>query len=100
MLEIGLTPVWLPGTPVTTASAQFPGAEWLSLDCVQSGHHDGYPPGQTEGQGGGKMPKWQSSSPYAPIRRMFDAVERTQPVIDLEAHYESTHHWFMVRASA
>lgn len=73
------------------ASAQFPDADWLTLDCVQTGHTD-FPH---------SVPNWFSTSCYLPVRTMYKNAEKVKggklrPVIDLEPHYESTHHSFDV----
>jgi hypothetical protein len=73
------------------ASAQFPDADWLTLDCVQTGHTD-FPH---------SVPNWFSTSCYMPVRTMYKNAEKVKggklrPVIDLEPHYESTHHSFDV----
>jgi hypothetical protein len=40
---------------------------------------------------------WQGSSSYAPIRTMYECGDGViKPVIDLEPHYEATHHAFNV----
>jgi hypothetical protein len=42
---------------------------------------------------------WHAKSPYLAIRQMYSNRRRDgrpRPVIDLEAHYENTHHWFQV----
>jgi hypothetical protein len=86
---------------MATSSAQFPEAEWLTLDCAQSGHYNGRLPGTSgDGQAGGfgdEFSIWQGSGPYEPIRAMFATVGpngKPRPVLDLEAHYEALHHWF------
>jgi hypothetical protein len=43
------------------------------------------------------MKMWQAKSSYVPVRRMYAATRpdgRPRPVMDLEPHYEATHHWF------
>lgn len=45
------------------------------------------------------MPMWYARSSYVPVRKMYHSVGpdgRPRPVMDLEAHYENTHHWFTV----
>jgi hypothetical protein len=141
--------VWLPSAPDSSSSAQFPDADWLTFDCVQTGHHDSVPgapdPDETvvstteiivetvkdvtqaavdtvedtngskqlsekdaseaveaatnAQSGGGGMPMWFARSSYVPIRKMYETMRKDgkpRPVIDLEAHYENTHHWFSV----
>jgi hypothetical protein len=49
--------------------------------------------------GGVQMPMWYARSGYIPVRKMYETRKkdgRPRPVIDLEAHYENTHHWFTV----
>jgi hypothetical protein len=106
---------WMPQGPVSTGSAQFPEADWLALDGCQSGHYntDNKPatkmpansaPGASNGQAGSAsgdpktlMHLWRGMSSYIPIRLMYNALRpdgNPRPVIDLEPHYENTHHWF------
>ena len=43
------------------------------------------------------MAIWKGSGSYEPIRKMYAAMRpngKPRPVIDLEPHYEATHHWF------
>lgn len=84
-------PGWLGEVPAM-ASAQFPDADWLSLDCVQSGHLDIHPLPHMQ------QHTWQGTSSYGPVRTMFEKNKRC--VIDLEGHYEATHHAFDVSCSA
>lgn len=45
------------------------------------------------------MPMWLARSSYVPIRKMYNTVSpegRPRPVLDLEPHYENTHHFFSV----
>ena len=106
--------MWLPNTCETSASAQFPDADWLSLDVVQTGHHDSQPPSaastassedDSEGHaqaGAGNMPMWLARSSYDPIRKMYSTPTPKggpRPVMDLEPHYENTHHFFSVGLS-
>ncbi|ORY24577.1 hypothetical protein BCR39DRAFT_320021 [Naematelia encephala] len=93
---------WLPKAAEAIASAQFPTSKWLTLDCIQSGHHDGAP-SSTNGShaqaGAGALPMWQSRSGYLPVRKMYATSKPgggARPVIDLEAHYEATHHFFQL----
>ncbi|BEI82007.1 hypothetical protein CcaverHIS002_0211670 [Cutaneotrichosporon cavernicola] len=94
--------VWHPKGIETTASAQFPDADWLSFDCMQTGHYDGPMPeraggGTESAQLGVTDSLWYSKSSYIPMRKMYAARRRDgrpRPVLDLEAHYESAHHWF------
>ncbi|KAK1925242.1 hypothetical protein DB88DRAFT_257238 [Papiliotrema laurentii] len=102
--------VWLPQGPESTGSAQFPDASWLSLDACQSGHYNTawrpVLPGDKldNGQTGSVVddPKllphlWRAMSSYVPIRKMYATPRpdgRPRPVLDLEPHYENTHHWF------
>jgi hypothetical protein len=49
--------------------------------------------------GGVQMPMWYARSGYVPVRKMYETRKKDgtpRPVIDLEAHYENTHHWFTV----
>lgn len=71
------------------ASAQFPDADWLSLDCVQSGHSEA-------GMG---WDMWSPTSSYLPIRQMYNTMKKDgtpRPVIDLEPHYDNTPYGFQV----
>ncbi|RSH90754.1 hypothetical protein EHS25_009929 [Saitozyma podzolica] len=131
--------VWLPTAPESSASAQFPDADWLTFDCIQTGHHDnlrdaptsasasessaievaiesvkeaaaaavdavkealGAEKDEADGNaqaGGVQMPMWYARSGYVPVRKMYETRKKDgtpRPVIDLEAHYENTHHWF------
>ncbi|WWD01007.1 hypothetical protein V866_007945 [Kwoniella sp. B9012] len=83
---------WLPHAPAPAmASAQFPDADWLTLDCVQSGHMDVHPFKSMNGS------MWQASNSYLPVRTMYSTMRpngKPRPVIDLEGHYEATHHAF------
>jgi hypothetical protein len=75
------------------ASAQFPESSWLSLDCVQTGHGDRHDNPAV------KINMWQGTKPYVPVRMMYETMRpdgSPRPVIDLEPHYESTHHMFNV----
>jgi hypothetical protein len=75
------------------ASAQFPKASWLSLDCVQTGHGDRHDNPAV------KINMWQGTKPYLPVRMMYETMRpdgSPRPVIDLEPHYESTHYMFNV----
>ena len=110
---------WLPSAPEASSSAQFSEADWLTLDVIQTGHHDGAPKNrppppptaatsasQTDDEegshaqaGAGRMPMWQARSSYIPIRKMYQTQKKGggfRPVMDLEAHYENTHHFFQV----
>jgi len=84
---------WLPKAPAPSmASLQFPDADWLSLDCIQTGHCD-FPHA---------VPNWFSTSSYLPVRKMYanaTPAGTPRPVIDLEPHYESTHHAFDVSSA-
>lgn len=76
------------------ASVQFPDAEWLSLDCVQSGHSDElmHPPSA-------HIDMWFARNSYIPVRQMYSHSlpnGKPRPVIDLEPHYEATHYHFDV----
>lgn len=102
--------VWLPSAPEASSSAQFPEADWLTLDVVQTGHHDSQPPSgapshEQDGSdghaqaGAGNMPMWFARSSYVPVRKMYgtrDKQGNPRPVMDLEPHYENTHHFFSV----
>jgi hypothetical protein len=75
------------------ASAQFPQSNWLSLDCIQTGHGDRHDNPEV------KINMWQGTKPYVPVRMMYDTLRpdgTPRPVIDLEPHYESTHYMFNV----
>lgn len=81
--------------PEASGSAQFPDADWLSLDVVQSGHSDGQHPHNPEWF----VDMWHAKSSYEAIRKMYATLRpdgRPRPVMDLEAHYENTHYWFAV----
>ncbi|ORY89802.1 hypothetical protein BCR35DRAFT_350229 [Leucosporidium creatinivorum] len=84
---------WLPKTCPSTASHFFPDADWLSLDIIQSGHHDG------AGLQGDAllMDSWKATSSYIPVRLMYNQRRkdgRPRPVMDSEQHYESTYEGF------
>ncbi|KAL7418647.1 hypothetical protein Q5752_007106 [Cryptotrichosporon argae] len=86
---------WLPNTPDSTASAQFPQASWLCLDGIQSGHMDRAPKDTTAASASVGM--WAGKSSYVPIRKMYNTPRpdgRPRPVVDLEPHYEATHYSF------
>ena len=100
---------WMPGTPESSSSAQFPDADWLTLDVIQSGHHDTEKPvfldaaessgGGDAQSGAGGIPVWMARSSYDPIRKMYATPKKgggIRPVMDLEAHYENTHYCFRV----
>lgn len=97
---------WHPDGVPTTASNQFPDADWLTVDGVQSGHYDGPKPVPADAKPGAAMTTtpetlWYSKSSYLPIRQMYAARTKDgkpRPVLELEAHYEATHHWFDVSA--
>lgn len=106
--------MWLPTASESSSSAQFPNADWLSLDVIQTGHHDSaVPPSDVEAgeddeeehaqTGAGGLDMWFARSSYVPIRRMYSTPRpdgRPRPVMDLEPHYENTHHFFNVREGA
>ncbi len=99
---------WFPNTPIATGSSQFPNTDWLSMDACQTGHQDasnprrpapGAPnPASDSAQSGqSSLQMWQAKSSYVPIRRMYSNLRpdgQPRPVLDLEPHYEATHHWF------
>lgn len=102
---------WFPKGPVSTGSAQFPTSDWLTLDACQTGHQDisnprrpaptgttdAPPSGQTNASSKPALQMWQAKSSYVPIRRMYSTPKpdgHPRPVLDLEPHYEATHHWF------
>lgn len=94
------TQIWMPQGPEATASANFPDADWLTLDGVQSGHsNDASPPALRNPATAHLTPAsiWPAVSSYVPLRKMYK-TERpgggARPVLELEAHYENTHHWF------
>lgn len=66
---------------------------------MQTGHYDGPKPERVAATPGtaqvsGLDPLWYSKSSYIPMRQMYAARRRDgrpRPVLDLEAHYESTH---------
>jgi len=101
--------VWLGTAPEASSSAQFPDVDWLSLDVVQTGHHDSGSPdienapkvGEVHAQtGAGNLSMWYARSCYVPIRKMYATPRpdgKPRPVMDLEPHYENTHHFFNVR---
>ena len=79
---------------------QWPDADWLTMDCCQTGHQDGHKAAgdgfYSAQAGGGDIPMWLGRSCYLPVRQMYAAKQ--QPVIDLEPHYENMHEWFDVSA--
>lgn len=95
---------WYKRCPEATASAQFPDATWLSMDCVQSGHYNGAPPKMEDngnasqsGDIGEALELWKGAASYEPIRKMYNTLRpdgKPRPCIDLEPHYDGhTHHW-------
>lgn len=71
---------------------------------VQTGHYDSQPLSftadgdNTEANaqaGAGDLPLWFARSSYVPLRKMYDN-RPIRPVMDLEPHYENTHHFFNV----
>lgn len=96
--------VWHRDRPEASASAQFPDSEWVTLDCVQTGHWNSIPETknseagtQAGGGPGGLLRHWSGSACYEPIRKMYNTMcpkGLPRPVIDLEPHYEATHHSF------
>lgn len=89
--------VWFNGYPNASAGAQFPDAEWLSLDCVQTGHWNTPGGADVDPTKEQALLHWRGSSPYEAIRKMYNNPRSDgtpRPVIDLEAHYEATHHAF------
>ncbi|ORY25529.1 hypothetical protein BCR39DRAFT_543890 [Naematelia encephala] len=104
--------IWLPQGPESTGSAQFPDADWLTMDACQSGHYnaasrprvDEEEKGVAGSQTGvsSSDPRclphlWRAVSSYEPIRKMYNTPRpdgHPRPVVDLEAHYENTRHWF------
>ncbi|KAL7418636.1 hypothetical protein Q5752_007094 [Cryptotrichosporon argae] len=110
MITFHSAQMWLPGQPEASASAQFPDADWLAFDCVQSGHHDVKPPSNgvdeaddagstgTDVQAGkGSVNMWKCRNSYEPVRKMYATPRpdgKPRPVLDLEPHYENIHEWF------
>ncbi|OCF32316.1 hypothetical protein I316_05984 [Kwoniella heveanensis BCC8398] len=91
------TASWLPDTPQPYASHLFPDSKWLTIDGIQSGHSADreYPHLEDPSIGTLHWFKAQNSVDY--VREMYATSTRDgslRPVIDLEAHYESTHYEF------
>ena len=89
-------------TPEASGSAQFLEADWLTLDGVQTGHTTLFTDGAAE-PGALDAPMWLGKSSYLPVRKMYETPRpdgKARPVIDLEPHYENTHHQFDVSTRA